>query len=296
MKKILKNSLLVLTLCFYLFPFVVTFAQAPTDYVVLTPLPGTTNCGTNTTTGNCTTNLGLYLPQMFNLIVAIAAGLAFVMITLGGITYATTDAIMEKSQGKEWVTNAIYGLLLVISAYLILYTINPQILDFSLNITQPVIVNNAPSVVASRPMTTQEQTDDAAVRSQLLTAGITVNNTACVNGGTQGCTNVVGLPPYTITELIALARDIGGNNIIITGGTEGGHATHGVGKPMVDLRPNVRITSLLMGPTGIPFDGYSKSVSFGLNGAYHATFTYESAGGNPNGTSTGDHWHVDFDK
>lgn len=292
MKKILKNSLLILTFCFYFFPFTFALAQAPapTDYVVLTPLPGTVNCGPNNT--NCTTNLGLYLPQMFNLIVAIAAGLAFVMITLGGITYATTDAIMEKSQGKEWVTNAIYGLLLVISAYVILYTINPQILDFSLDIRQPVITNTAPGAVAISPMTQQEITDDAAVRAQLI--GIAVNHTACVNGGTRGCTNLNGLPQNAIDGLNGLASSIGANNITITGGTEGGHATHGVGKPMVDLSPNVRITSLLMGPTGIPYDGYSKSVSFGLNGRYHATFTYESAGGNPNGTSTGDHWHVIF--
>lgn len=294
MNKIIKNSLLILTICFYLFPFVTTVAQTPTpsDYVVLTPLPGTTNCGNNTTNSGCVTNLGLYLPQMFNLIVAIAAGLAFVMITLGGITYATTDAIMEKSQGKEWVTNAIYGLLLVISAYVILYTINPQILKFSLDIKQPVIINNAPGAVAISPMTAQEIADDAAVRAQLT--GIKVNHTACINGGTRGCTNLNGLPQNAIDGINGLATTIGANNITITGGTEGGHATHGVGKPMVDLSPNVRITSLLMGPTGIPHDGYSKSVSFGLNGKYHATFTYESAGGNPNGTSTGDHWHVIF--
>jgi hypothetical protein len=97
------------------------------EYTTLAPLPGTTD-----NVGN--TNLETYLLGVFNLSIGIAAVLAFVMITFGGVMYATSDAISGKSQGREYVENAIWGLLLVIAAWVILYTINPNILTFKLSI------------------------------------------------------------------------------------------------------------------------------------------------------------------
>lgn len=100
---------------------------ASDEYVVLVPLPGIGD-GAN----NGKTTLETYLPNAFNLMVGIAAGLAFIMITWGGIVYATSDALSSKSEGRGYIENAVWGLLLVIGAWVILNTINPQILNFNL--------------------------------------------------------------------------------------------------------------------------------------------------------------------
>lgn len=83
------------------------------------------------------TNLPLYLPGIFKFGIGIAVVMAFVMITFGGIQFMTSDAIMTKSEGRKKIENAIWGLLLVIGAWLILNTINPNILTFKLELIKP---------------------------------------------------------------------------------------------------------------------------------------------------------------
>ena len=141
--KILLRIAVVITL----FLCVFSFAYALGDYTVLTPLPGTTN------TDNKTTNLSTYLPGVFTFAISIAAAMAFVMITYGGIMYMTSDAITGKTQGKEYITNAIYGLLLVIGSWVILNTINPGILKFNLTMATPDIKVVSDGVTALQPST-----------------------------------------------------------------------------------------------------------------------------------------------
>jgi len=121
-----------------------------TTYTPLAPLPGlsTPNCvGTDgkpcIDTQDSTkkpnpddSNLcpfGNYLNIMIKLIIGIAAVLAMVMIVMGGIQYMTSDLISSKEAGKEQITHAVLGLLLALGAYLILNTINPQLLSACLD-------------------------------------------------------------------------------------------------------------------------------------------------------------------
>lgn len=110
------------------------------EYTLLAPLPCVDGDGTGVNFNpNCNkpaqkTTLEKYLPGMFQLLIGIAAAFAVFMIVIGGFQYMTTDAVQGKSEGKERITNAIYGLLLVISAWLILYTINPKLLELRLDI------------------------------------------------------------------------------------------------------------------------------------------------------------------
>jgi len=105
-----------------------SFVVAQTgSYVPLAPLPGT-----GITTNSPNTDLSHYVKGMFALLIGIAAALAVIMIMIGGIQYMSTDAISGKSEGKDKITQALYGLLLAIVCYLILYTINPNILNFEI--------------------------------------------------------------------------------------------------------------------------------------------------------------------
>lgn len=135
-KTLIKNFLALYILSLLVLPsFVKIEAQAqppqPVDYTVLQDLPGISGA----------VNLQTYLPNAFNLAVGIAVALAFVVITYGGVLYATSDALTGKTQGREYIENALWGLLLVIGAYTILSTINPQIMTFDLNIRRTTAQN-----------------------------------------------------------------------------------------------------------------------------------------------------------
>lgn len=92
----------------------------------LAPLPGFA--------GN--PNLGQWFESLFTLLIVIAGILALIMIVVGGITYVTSESFGGKGKGKEYIINAIIGLVLALGAWVILNTINPNLAE-DLNLTIP---------------------------------------------------------------------------------------------------------------------------------------------------------------
>ncbi|MEK7461600.1 MAG: pilin [Patescibacteria group bacterium] len=123
----MKKTFLLLIVYFLLSS---TPAFAATDYTLLAPIPldGAASAPSQTTQAKP------YIEGIFKLIIGLATGLAVVMIIFGGIKYMSTDAFTGKSDAKDTIRNAIWGLLLIIAAWLILYTINPQLVKFNLEI------------------------------------------------------------------------------------------------------------------------------------------------------------------
>ena len=74
----------------------------------------------------------IFFNGLFKFGIIIAGFLAVVMIAFGGIQYMSTDAIHGKSEGRERITYALMGLLLVLFSWILLNTINPDILSFNL--------------------------------------------------------------------------------------------------------------------------------------------------------------------
>src|SRR3989344_6446710 len=97
------------------------------EYTPLAPLPGTTN-------EEGKTDIQTYIPGIFKLAIGIASVLAVLMIIIGGVEYITTDAIQGKSEGKARIQNALWGLALVLVSWILLYTINPKLTVFNLNV------------------------------------------------------------------------------------------------------------------------------------------------------------------
>ncbi len=105
-----------------------------TPYVFLAPLP----CDSSTpgcVNGKLTSfdpaqknNLGSYLNIMIKIIIGIAAVMSVVMIVVGGVEYMTSELAHSKESGKDRITHAIFGLVIALGAYALLYTINPALL------------------------------------------------------------------------------------------------------------------------------------------------------------------------
>lgn len=135
----------VVFLLFMIFSVDIPFvsSQSTGNYVPLAPLP-------NTTSGS-TTNLAIYAKGIFALLIGVASVLAVIMIVIGGVQYMSTDAISGKSEGKEKITQALYGLLLAMACWLILYTINPNLLNFNILENE----RNFPTYYGSTPAPTE---------------------------------------------------------------------------------------------------------------------------------------------
>ncbi len=154
----------ILVFCTFVFPFFlmlspqVAAAADPYTYVPLEPIPGLTKAqGTCDTTQpfsvrkndpKCQADIINYIPNAIKLTIAIAGALAVLMIVIGGFEYITAASIGGKSGGKDKINNALFGLLLALSSYVILNSINPAILKFNLSLS-PILnsgtTNQTPS-------------------------------------------------------------------------------------------------------------------------------------------------------
>src|SRR3989338_2000735 len=109
------------------FVFAEDSSESWDQYTPLAPLPGTTN-------EEGETDIQTYIPGIFKLAIGIAGVLAVLMIIIGGVEYITTDAIQGKSEGKARIQNALWGLVLVLVSWILLYTVNPKLTVFNLNV------------------------------------------------------------------------------------------------------------------------------------------------------------------
>lgn len=130
----MKKTFLLLTI-YCLLSTTAVFAQEPpkaTEYELLAPIPQLTTEPNKPDAKTSTAKT--YIEGLFTLIIGIAGVLAVVKIIFGGIQYMSTDAFTGKEEAKTTIQNAIWGLLLAISAWLILFTINPNLVNLDLKI------------------------------------------------------------------------------------------------------------------------------------------------------------------
>lgn len=87
----------------------------------------------NPATGNVTSNLlGIYITAIYRYLLGAGAIIAVVMLMIGGVQYATARGNSKAvSQGKERITNAIIGLVLLFLAFDIAFFIDPKTVVFS---------------------------------------------------------------------------------------------------------------------------------------------------------------------
>jgi len=118
-----------------------------TGYTPLVTLTGVTDAPNLPKYGAGFVDFTDYVSGWVKLLIGIGAVLAVIMIVLAGVEYMSTDAIYNKSEAKDKIAKALGGLALLIMSWLILNTVNPNLLKFNLNITS---TNTGPSQSVSR--------------------------------------------------------------------------------------------------------------------------------------------------
>lgn len=215
--------------------------------------------------------LGRYLNLMIKIFLGVSAVLAMVMIMAGGLEYMTSELISSKEHGKERISNAIFGLLLAFGAYLILYTINPDLLETEVNLANKTIVVTIDDSVPQTPVNGKYQngvtvdspwndTTAGALRTPPSGRRISINTKECSRVGETNCTSTRGLLSW-----INVARIQQGCNcdVVVTGGTEWwlhggktGRTSHGPGSATIDIRTSAAIDKYLSG--GKPLKYYER--------------------------------------
>lgn len=134
MKKVSLFALLFLFLGFA--PHV--FAQS--DFTALAPIPGLTQGVTADSS-----SLPAFFNNLYKYAIGLAAVLAVIMIIWGGLEISTQDSVSKQGAGRERITQAIIGLVLVLSPVLVFSIINPNILNLSLGLKQLDTVAGTPT-------------------------------------------------------------------------------------------------------------------------------------------------------
>lgn len=100
-------------------------------------------------------NFSDYINALYALAISIAAIMAVIKIIIAGVKYMLSDVVTSKSEALSDIQGAIFGLIIVISSYLILYVINPQLIKMEVFMTKvvPVAVPPAPQAPPPPPYT-----------------------------------------------------------------------------------------------------------------------------------------------
>lgn len=204
-------------------------AEEIKEYQLLAPL-------TQEQAQNPKVELGDYLSTLFKIFLAVAGILATVMIVFAGFQYMLTELPGGKKDALGKFQNAILGLLLALSSYLILNTINPDLVNTSFTL-EPVDIevpvasttptgNVPPGSEEEAELFKKMLADEDSARSKLLASQIRINKSACTKLGQKSCTNVgllnVSQVISQISKLQSECKKLSGSNcsVIINGGTE----------------------------------------------------------------------------
>lgn len=142
-------------------------------YVPLEPLPGLPS-----QYGPGQGSIQSWIGQGFTLLIGAGALVAIIMIVLGALTYMFSDIAGNKKNALARIRNAMWAIVILVSSYLILYTINPDLLTFNLNIKTSGNFNTAPNSTGS---TAQTQAQQASAQPQAQLAPDQINT--CLAGG-----------------------------------------------------------------------------------------------------------------
>lgn len=129
MKKTINKTVVVsaITFCVFVGFCFVAFAADGIKYNLLAPF-GTTKT-VSTFSG--------YLVGAIPFILRMAAVFAVIQIVIGGFQYALSEAMGTKQDAKDRMTQAMIGLVLALTSYLILNTINPNLVNLKIGV-QPI--------------------------------------------------------------------------------------------------------------------------------------------------------------
>lgn len=123
-----------------------------------------------------------YINGLYILSISLAALLAVLKIIIAGVKYAVTDVVSAKGNAKQDITSALFGLLLIMGAVIVLELINPRLTSTAIKfqpISIPAPASATPPVQAAPSPTPAPAGGTPAPTTAITTIG-TVSQVASV--------------------------------------------------------------------------------------------------------------------
>lgn len=240
--------------------------------------------------------------QFYKIALGLAGASALGVLIYGSILWTLSGAVSSKQDAKEWISGALWGLALLLGAYLILNTINPQLTILkepsitAVSVPAPTksTIGALPPELAGFSLSHQK------AQIEVDAAGIKLwSSSGRIGPQTEGSTSLEGVKTDTINGVIAfkgacIASTGTPCDITITGGTEPGHEpgsySHSNGYKL-DIDPNPQVNNYIMNSSR-----FEKLPPRGTDLVYRDKLTgyvyvYEKYG-----QAKGSHWDVTFAK
>jgi hypothetical protein len=120
----MKKSVIITTVCAVGLALISTASAA--TITISANLPGSLSTAASASPG-------AFVKSFYQYALFVSGLLAFGAIVYGGIKYAIARGNPSgETEARAWIWSALLGLLLLAGAYLILYTINPNLVNLSL--------------------------------------------------------------------------------------------------------------------------------------------------------------------
>ncbi|PIZ45364.1 hypothetical protein COY31_00500 [Candidatus Wolfebacteria bacterium CG_4_10_14_0_2_um_filter_39_18] len=187
-----------------------------------------------------------FISKFYRIALGVVGGAALGVLVYGAILWTVSGAVSTKQDAMEWIWAAIWGLILLLGAYLILNTINPDLVKLKNpdQLLMPGTTDLTPLIYAAGGLQEEQ------ARQMLAASGIGTKD-VCPIGQSTGCVNLNGIRPKTIDEVLSLVLSVGNDNVFVTAGTEGCGTVHAVGVYShcngykVDLRLNANLNNYI---------------------------------------------------
>lgn len=207
---------------------------------------------------------------------------AMLMIAIGGFMYLTSAGnAAQIGSAKGVIIDAIVGLFLALTSWLLLYTINPDLVKFSVSSSSPASTSQTTTPGTTTPSSSSNivaGSGEDTIRQQLAKDNISINKSA-------PATEVNGLRQATIDGVVGFQKDLG-SPVTITGGSEAGHeagpTSHAKGYK-VDIRDTTAVNNYI--------SSNYKSVDIAKTGRKDISAAYTDRKGNMYYKES-DHWDV----
>ena len=148
--------------------------------------------------GGMTTGVDIvtYLQKIIVVTIGVAGVLAVVMLVICGIKVMMSGSASGKSAAKECLWNALFGLLITIAAWALLYTINPDLLknDATLaDVPTPAASAGSPSSGAVAGVTFSWAAGPGCPKARGTISSVAAPG-SCPSGGTGVCCSIIEVP------------------------------------------------------------------------------------------------------
>lgn len=133
-----------------------------------------------------------FLQALYNISIAVAAGLVVIRLIWAGAQYMLSDVVTKKGQAVKEMQGAVLGLLIILAAVTILQTINPRLLELNVIGQGEVIgIGDNAGVVSADSVNFRpgNERSHAAIRnycandSQCMGQYVSALRNSCINNG-----------------------------------------------------------------------------------------------------------------